>query len=214
MAADTFFAAVPDAAWLPFIGVALVLIYIAEKIISSFLSLSDRKSDTQLLEQADKAVSIVEKLPEGHETRSELLRYLSAGPVAELTERQANRHVRKLEAKKRNLILSYGIGSLVLVGIIWIPQLPGFYEGFFSESDRELNEYNRYLLYVAATMFFFVTYLVMSFAAFVLGISIDKLGDLMGRSATYVWKKIAQKLRWRRSKKQVSQPPDAVADAS
>jgi hypothetical protein len=132
MSIDSLLKALPESPWLTILLVVIIIYLMAERIINFAIGFTDRRSDGQLLEQAEKATLILDKLPERHESRAHVLTYIANGPIAELSRRQSERLSRSKKAPERgkrtsNMVLAFLGASLFLVFMIEA-SAPTFFE--------------------------------------------------------------------------------------
>ena len=83
MTLDALLKLLPNTPWVTLLLFIVILYLVIERVFNFTTSISDRRSDQQLLNRAKKAASILEKLPANDEARFELLAYIAAGPYYE-----------------------------------------------------------------------------------------------------------------------------------
>lgn len=148
---DALYKTFPEASWLPYVVVLIVALTLLPGAINLYTNLVDRRSDTQLLEKAEKATAIYEKLPAGHKARSELLTYISHGPIADLSLRHTTRAKRKKEAKQRrraNACIAFST-LLPAIGILIIA--PSFYDYALSSPPPSMPDADQTTIFIFAT---------------------------------------------------------------
>lgn len=169
---DALLALVPDSRWVTLLALVIIAYLLVERVTNFSTSVVDRRSDKQLLEQADLAATVLEKLPQDHRSRSALLSYIATGPVAELTDRQLNRTARKSDAEGRRLRIFLLIGAMVLVALGYFPQAVEYYKGIAAGLEEPDSSVPGPLMYVFATLMLLLFYLFASalLCAFMLGV--------------------------------------------
>lgn len=156
---DVLFKAFPEAVWLPYVVVIVVLIPLILTLSNFYMNVADRRSDTQILDRAEKAASILEKLPAGHRARSDLLTYLTSGPIADLAERHTNREARKREANKRSQRNGALLAAIVFASLMYLPFMPHFFSQTIAEAAKQPTSAENVIFFVLeiAMLMFLVT---------------------------------------------------------
>lgn len=167
MNADALFKAFPESSWLPYVVSTVVFLTIIQLLFTIYTNMADRRSDARLLDQAEKATSILEKLPEGHRSRTEVLTYISHGPLAELSQRHTNRIAKKKDAKKRRRENLYLAVAFTLPLILILPSIGYYYNDFLSNPPIDNTD-----VPTISLIFFATALLLMIYAIYALGFSI------------------------------------------
>lgn len=178
MSLDTLLKLLPNSSWVVLIAVVVIVFLLIERVTNFSTSVADRRNDKQLLEQADLAASILEKLPDGHRDRSDLLTYISHGPVAELSERHNNRVARKKTAAKRQSRIWYMVGSFGILGLAFFPYLPAYYSEMLSSKDPDLQGVPITLRIILVTVPFFLYYGILSMIVYAIVASMNYFAEL------------------------------------
>lgn len=181
MSSDALLKALPGSPpWLIVLILFAFAVVLIERIVRLTNDFTSRRSDHQLLEQADKAASILEKLPDGHRSRSDLLTYISHGPIFELSRRQTDRLKRRQELIIRQQRRSRTIGAFIITSIILALLTEELIVGWAEIWRQEgMGFSGRLLLVIAATVFLFVIFSVLFLVLYGLHFVSDKIVDVV-----------------------------------
>lgn len=184
---DALFRTFPEAPWLPYVVALVVTLTFLPAAINLYLTLADRRSDARLLERAEKATAILDKLPEGHKARSEMLTYISYGPIADLSLRHTTRAKRKKEAKKRRRENLSSVFSLVIPAVLVALVAPTFYNDVLNSPPPSLDNDNEAAIIVFATYILLLVYGMISISLMVTSLLAFKLKDLVNAKKERIW---------------------------
>lgn len=197
---NALFDALPEAPWVTGVVAAVIVLFVADQVIKTYTTVLDRRSDNLLLQQAEKAASIFEKLPEGHRSRSEILTYISQGPVADLAVRHATRANRKRDAKARRRRNMYVAITLVVLTIFIMPDVPKFYASMIAQRSESNPIASSVGLILIATSMVLAVYLVSFLIAFPIIAIILRLVEVVTELPERIWLRFVEKRKERKGK--------------
>lgn len=202
MSLDALLKLLPNSPWVTLLLIFVILYIVVERVFNFTTSIADRRSDSQLLDQADKATSILDRLPEGHKSHSDLLTYVSSGPIAELSKRQGERSARSSESAKRkdritNMAMAYFGASLIAI-FIAEEAIPALTE-VWNDDEASYGLRVWYITFVITILIAIYLAIVMAFYGAIMGLS--KVGNKLEQYARTAKLKVVHRRKAKKDKK-------------